>query len=127
MVACSGDGGIEVVDAWARPMAPVVEVGAIYVTVDNESSVADALTGASSTRCGAVQLHDTVLEESVMRMVELDTVDLEPGERLQMEPTGLHVMCLGVEEPFADGEELEVTLHFDRAGDVVSTVVVEER
>lgn len=123
---CAGDAGISVIDAWARPTAPVADVAAFYVTLENGGQ-ADTLHGASSDRCGQAEIHDNVLQDGIMTMRHLHSVEIGPGQTVEMGPAGMHVMCLGVEEPLVEGEDIALTLDFEYAGEVVAMVSVEER
>lgn len=111
------EAGIEISDAWAAPTPGGASVSAGYLTLENHGA-ADRLLGASSGRAGSVQIHTMDMADGVMRMRELQSVDLGAGETHALAPGGDHLMFIGVVTPFAEGEDIPVTLRFERAGDI---------
>jgi copper(I)-binding protein len=122
-------GPIVVSDAWVRPTAPFASVAAFYLTVENTTDRPDGLVAAESDRCPQIQLHRTELDGDTSRMREVEPGDLVvgPGEQLRFEPGGLHVMCLGFDEPFEPGQTPVLRLTFAEAGEIEITLTVEDR
>lgn len=123
-------GPIVVSDAWVRPTAPFASVAAFYLAVENTTgSAADELVAAESDRCPEIQFHRTELDGDTSRMREVEPGDLVvgPGEQLRFEPGGLHVMCLGFDEPFEPGQTPVLRLTFAQAGEVDVALTVEDR
>lgn len=129
VAACGGSNSMEVTDAWGRSSPQVAQAGAFYVTVENGTGTGDRLVAAASDRCGMTELHTTVMTDGVMSMrpAEADQLSIREGERLDMEPGGLHVMCMGLVEPLVAGEEIPLTLTFAEAGDIEVTISIEDR
>jgi len=125
-VACSGDVGLEIVDAWARPTPAVADSAAFYVSLSNDGPDV-ALWGAEAAICETTALHDSVLEDGVMKMRQVDTIVLKEGDDLVMQPGGLHVMCLGLGHQLMESEEIEVSLLLEDGGVVTAAVSVEDR
>ena len=122
--------GLAVVDAWTRPSPPTVDEAAIYVTVENRDAPDDRLIAAESDRCVVVTPHLTELDEDdVARMSEADAdqLGLAAGQRVEMSPTGLHLMCLGLTEQLAEGDRFDLTLRFAEHTPVTVEVRVEQR
>lgn len=112
-------GDIEIANAFARATLPNAPVGGGFMTITNKGSGDDRLIGAASDVAGDVQVHEMALEGDVMKMRGLeDGVVLPAGETVTLAPGGLHVMFMGLEQPFVEGECVEVTLTFEKAGDV---------
>lgn len=109
--------GIEVSDAWAAPTPGGASVSAGYLTLENHGA-ADRLIGASSGRAETVQIHTMDMADGVMRMRELESLDLGAGESHSFAPGGDHLMFIGVVTPFAEGEDIPVTLRFEHAGEI---------
>ena len=122
--------GMAVLDAWTRPSPPTVDEAAIYVTVENRDAPDDRLIGASSDRCVVVTPHLTEFgDDQVARMTEAeaDQLGLGAGERVEMTPLGMHLMCLGLADPFVDGERFALTLLFSDHAPIPVEVQVEHR
>jgi len=92
--------------------------GALYLTVDNQSDSADRLTTVSTTAAAVAEIHETSLEDGVMRMrPRPEGVSVPVGTPLRLEPGGIHVMLLQLTES-AQGAEVPVILEFEQAGPI---------
>ncbi|MCP5027239.1 MAG: copper chaperone PCu(A)C [Actinomycetia bacterium] len=61
-----------------------------------------------------------------MTMQEVTSIPVAVGETVSFAPGGLHVMLMGLVDPLEVGDEFDVTLTFENAGDVVVTVEVRD-
>jgi copper(I)-binding protein len=120
---------LTVIDPWTRPTAPGAESTAFYAVVENQTGADDRLVGADSPACGMTMLHSSVNTDGVMSMRPADPQELvvAAGDRLALEPGGLHVMCMGLTEPVEDGDLVSMTLEFERAGSMVVEARAERR
>jgi copper(I)-binding protein len=62
-----------------------------------------------------------------MRMRPVDGVALAAGERVALEPGGLHIMLMGVTRSLAVGDTIAVTLSFEQSAPLAILVPVEQR
>jgi threonine dehydrogenase-like Zn-dependent dehydrogenase len=89
---------------------------------------ADALIGASSPAADAVELHEMRMDGATMRMRAVDRIVVAPGAHLTMAPGGgYHLMFVRIRRPWAVGDDVPVTLVFERAGRVDVHLRVEPR
>lgn len=151
LAACSGagaDGGIEVADAWSRSSPMVAGAGAAYMTITNTGSEADALLGAASDVATTVEVHETVTMEApaatdgmggmetpaptdgtggeMMGMRPVERVEIPAGGTVKLEPGGYHVMLIGLKEELEVGSTIEITLTFEKAGEITVEAEVRE-
>lgn len=111
---------------WARTTAPQQANGGAYLTITNGGSTADRLLAAESPVAGRVELHThDVDSQGVMRMRQVEAIDLPAGETTALRPGGLHVMLIGLEDRLVEGEQFPLSLVFERAGRVEVEVTVE--
>ena len=117
LAACSGGREIIITDAMARPAPLEGGTGGAFLTIRNESGQTDRLRSATSPAAQTVELHETVDDHGVMRMVpQPDGWEVAPGGRLELKPGGKHIMLVGLVRPLAAGETIEITLNFEKAG-----------
>lgn len=110
-------GPIELAGAFTRAMPPASKAGGGFVTITNHSGEADRLISASSPSAGLVELHEMKMDGDVMLMREMeDGIEIPAGGMVLLAPGGLHVMFMQVPTPFVEGEEVKVTLEFEKAG-----------
>lgn len=108
---------LEVRDGWAAPTPRGVNVAAGYVTIINGTDADERLVSVSSPRAASVSIHEMSMDGAVMRMRALEGgLSLPHGETASFDPGGMHLMFTGVTAPFAEGEEIPVTLTFEHAG-----------
>lgn len=105
---------VQITHAYANQPPAGATVAAAYL--DITTSHGDILLAASSTAAGEVQIHASELIDGVMRMRPLSQVELPAGETVHFEPGGRHFMLLNLPEPLSAGDELSLTLQFERAG-----------
>lgn len=114
MVACSQAGPqLEVSGAWGRPSPGSAVNAAFYLTIQNSGRASDKLVGATIAACGAVELHQSLIDENnVMRMQRMAEIEIPAGEAIKLEVGGLHLMCLNKEIELTAGDQIPLTLSF---------------
>jgi periplasmic copper chaperone A len=124
--AAAQTGQVEVTDAWARPTIGQARNGAAYMRLTNRGQSAEKLVAVSSPVAGKVELHTTVRDGEVLRMREVPSVELKPGEAVAFAPGGLHIMLVGVREPLKAGQQFPMTLRFESGAQQQVTVAVRQ-
>jgi len=114
---------VRVVDAWSRPTPPGTDVGVAYFTIRN-SGRSDRLLRVSSPVARSAELHVSAVKDGVMRMQGLATVDVGSDAPVAFEPSGRHVMLMGLKHPLKEGDVFPLTLTFANAGQVHTSVRV---
>ncbi len=111
-------------DAWAAPTPGGVDVSAGYLTISNNGGAEDRLLAVSSPRAERVELHETTMDQDVMRMRPVNALVIPAGGEIALAPGGRHLMFYGVSPPFTLDEEIRVQLSFENAGVVEVTLPV---
>ena len=111
--------------AFARASATsMAKSGAAYVSVVNQGTEADRLLSISTPAARSAELHTTVMAGDVMKMIASGEIEVAAGGMLEMKPGGLHVMLMGLIAPLKQGETIEMTLRFEKAGEIKVMVPV---
>jgi periplasmic copper chaperone A len=110
--------GALVVDTpWARATPAGVQVGAGYLKVTNTGSEPDRLIGGSLADAASVEMHETQMTGDVAKMRRVDKgVEIKPGQSVEFAPGGYHLMLMGLKQPLKNGDVVQGTLVFERAG-----------
>ncbi|MGE0742800.1 MAG: copper chaperone PCu(A)C [Hyphomonadaceae bacterium] len=117
---------LEVRQAWATPTPGGVDVSGGYLVIDNNTSSADRLVSASSSRAARVEIHEMSMDGGVMRMRRIDGGLAAPANtEVALAPGGLHLMFMGVTQPFQIGEQIPLQLTFEHAGRIDVTLTVQ--
>lgn len=114
-------------DPYARVSSAMAQSGAAFMSIHNHNDFDDRLVGVGSDAAERAELHTHIQDANgVMRMVEIeDGIALPAGDTVLLERGGLHVMFLGLTEPLAHGDAVEVTLIFETSEPMTLTVPVD--
>ena len=141
----AAEGAVAVDGAWARTSPASATNGAAYMTLT--ASEDDALLGASvdASIAAMTQVHETVMAEGsgstmagmgsgtgstmamgdgAMTMKEVEEIELPKGEAVELKPGGYHIMLMELVKPLEKGTEIEITLTFEKAGELKVSVPV---
>lgn len=113
---------VTVSDAWVRgTVAPQKSTGAFMKL----KSAADAvLVGAASPAAKQVEIHEMAMVNNVMRMRPVQELALPAGKEVELKPGGYHVMLMGIDHQFKQGEVVAITLSVRGKDGKVQTVEV---
>jgi hypothetical protein len=109
----------------ARATAPGATTGVVFFTISNAGNTTDRLLRASTPIAAGVALHQMAVDEGMMKMRAVPSLELRPGARLELQPGGYHLMLLDLKQPLKAGEKFPITLIFERAGALTVPVQVE--
>jgi len=136
---CSSGGGtaeVKATDAWARASSAMASAGAAYMTIENTGSAADALIGASSPAATTVEVHETVVMGSpapgasadggMMGMQPVKRLEIPAGGTVELKPGSYHIMLIGLKQDLKVGDSVEITLTFEKVGEIKVTATVRE-
>ena len=65
------------------------------------------------------------MDGNVMKMREVDAIDLPPGQTVELKPGQLHLMLQGLKAPLKADGKVPLTLKFEKAGEVQVELKVE--
>lgn len=112
-------------NVWARPATKADALSAVYLTIENAGDQPDRLLHAHCDVAGTVELHETKIESGVMKMQPVDGIDIPAKGTVELKPGGLHIMLIGLTRDLNPSDEIELELHFDKAGHVPVKAVVQ--
>jgi periplasmic copper chaperone A len=114
---------VKVEDAWVRgTVATQKATGAFMrITVDKNAR----LVGASSPVAGIAEVHEMSMQGDVMKMRQVEGIDLPAGKAVELKPGGYHVMLMDLKGPVKAGDMVPLTLEFEDAGKLRFTQVVQ--
>ena len=124
MVACSEkQAPLTASDVIVSKAVPGMPMSAGYFKLTNNSGQAVSISHVTSPQFASVQMHETIIEDEVARMVQLEILTLQPREIVSFERGGKHLMLMqpsddidSVTLQFFAGESLllSVSTDFDR-------------
>ncbi len=130
LAACSPQGPALVVrDPWARPSPQMADTGVIYMDIVNRGNEEDALIGVQVDIAQMAEIHQSVMDENgVMKMqpVPEQRLPIPAKKKVSLAPQGYHIMLMGLKQPLEPGMVLQVTLRFEKSGEMTIEVPVRQ-
>jgi periplasmic copper chaperone A len=112
-------GDLVISQSWTRATPGGAKVGGGYLTITNNGTAPDRLSGGSSEVAGKIEVHEMSMNGGVMTMRQLeDGRTIAPGKSVTLAPGGIHLMLLDLNAPLKQGQSVPITLTFERAGPV---------
>ncbi len=121
-------GALVIDHPYATPTPPGARTGAVYFrALKNPGRDADRLLGASTPAAGSVEIHKTTMDGDVMRMRQIDALELPAGAEMKFRHGGeWHLMLIDLKAPLRKGDRFPITLRFERAGEREAMVWVQQ-
>ncbi|HEX4879960.1 MAG TPA: copper chaperone PCu(A)C [Limnobacter sp.] len=104
--------GVAVQGAWVRPTVGEQDATGAYFTLTSEQPI--ALVGVASPAAEVAEVHEMRMDGDIMRMRRAERIELKPGQPFELKPGGYHVMLMALNGPVQAGQELELSLQFER-------------
>lgn len=111
-VSASAADIITVTNPRIRATAPGQTVSGAFMTLVNSSEKAYALTSVSFSGAGMVEIHETSMNEGVMRMRKIDQISIPANGSAELKPGSYHIMLMGLAKPMTAGTSETLTLTF---------------
>lgn len=100
-------------DAWVRASVPHQQATGAFMTLT--ASDDSKLLGVSSPVAKTVQIHEMTMNGEIMGMREVPSVALPAGKAISLEPSGVHVMLMGLVDQVREGQQVPLTLTVENA------------
>jgi len=98
-----------------------------YLTMENHRDQAITIVKVASPAFANLEMHETVIENEVARMIPLAPLVIEPDSAVVFEPGGKHLMMWGVANDIAPGVAVTIEFHDDASGLVTVATTVRSR
>ena len=102
---------LDIDDAWVAEAPPVAPVMGGYMKIENETDKLISITRASCPDFETVEIHEMSMSGGMMKMREIEKLDVPAGGKVELKPGGYHLMLIKPKKPFKKGDSLTVTLH----------------
>lgn len=122
-------GELEIAHPWSQELPPNAPTVAAYFVIQNHGKAADKLLSVDSPIAGIAQLHEHVMQNDLMKMQQVPTVEIPAGGGVTFAPMAYHVMLLELKDRslLSDGKRFPLTMHFEKSGDVTVEVTVQKK
>lgn len=104
---------VSVTAPWVRATVPAQKSTGAFMHL--QSATAARLVGVSADVAGTVELHQMEMSGDVMRMKQVDGIDLPAGKGVNLASGGYHIMLVGLKRRLREGEAVNLTLVLEHA------------
>ena len=102
-----------------RLMPPGAPMTAGYFVITNNTENDITLVGVSSSKYNSIEIHDTVKEGDVMKMVKQDAVTISANSKFEFKPMSYHLMFMMPKENLKENQKVDVTF-YTKSGETFS-------
>lgn len=94
---------VKVKDAWSRATAPGQDSAMVQLVITSKKAA--KLVGVACKDATTAELHSMVMEGDLMKMRQVDSIDLPAGKAVDLGEAGYHLMLLGLKKPLEAGKK----------------------
>ena len=115
---------VSVEGAYIRSSIPGTTITSSYMIIENKGEKTVTLLGASSKISPRIEIHQHSIVDGMMRMRQVDSIDITAKQRIVLQPSGLHLMLFDIKKPLQAQQKVELTLNFSNKPAVTIQVPV---
>lgn len=102
---------VAISDPWVRATVPMQKATGAFMLLSSKQH--KHLVEARSAIAGAVEIHEMTMQDNVMRMRAVQSLDLPAGKLVELKPGGYHMMLIGLKQQVKEGDLVPITLTFE--------------
>ena len=107
---------ITIVQPYARETPAGSTNGVAYLQIQAAPGIPDALIAVETPAAVRAEIHSHTMVGDVMQMRRIDSLELNPGGLVALEPRGNHIMLMDLKSALKVGDKVHLTLTFKSAG-----------
>ena len=108
---------VSVTAAWVRETIGAGKTSAGYGRIVN-TGAADRLLSVTTPAAGLAEVHQSVDQGGIMRMVAVKGLEIPANGEAVLKPGGYHIMIMNAQKPFKVGDTLDLVFTFEHAGKI---------
>ncbi|MSQ69879.1 MAG: copper chaperone PCu(A)C [Betaproteobacteria bacterium] len=110
LIAMSSMAQVVVTKPWVRGTVPGQKATGAFMEISSAEPV--ELVSIASPAAGLVEIHEMILEGTVMKMRAIAKLDVPAGRKVELKPGGYHVMMMELAKPLKKGDTVPLKLIF---------------
>jgi len=120
----SAEAELQVSEPWVREAPPTSRVLAAYLTLVNTSDNTITVTAISSPDFENAEIHRTVIEDGIARMLPVKQLEVPANGQLALEPGGHHLMLFEPRQPLTEGETVTLVIQRNNGEQITTSAPV---
>lgn len=118
---------VTVKEAWIPEAPPSAQAMGAFMTIENSDAQAVKVVKASAPNFDRVELHESIEENGMHKMVAQPFLSIPAKGSLELKPGGYHVMLIGVQQPSKAGDVIPIELTLDNGQKIMVNTSVYKR
>ena len=122
-------GDLTLTAPFSRATPPGAPVGGGFLTIANTGAQDDRLVAVrADSITDRAEIHEMAMQGEVMQMRQLpEGLPIPAGATVELKPGGFHLMFMDLKRPLVEGESFNITLAFEKAGEIELPVAIGPR
>lgn len=112
LTAMSASAEVTIENPYARAVPPGQMNSASFMVLKNTDEKDVTLTSGSSSVAKTVELHNHINEDGIMKMRQVDGINIPALGKESLQPGGYHIMLIGLKQDLIEGQEIDLELEF---------------
>ncbi len=117
---------IDIDNATIRLMPASAKMTAGYFIFANKDNKEIVLVGAKSNFFKHIEIHQSLKDGDVMKMIKKNSVSIPPNSKLEFKPMGYHLMLMQPIDKISENQSIEITLSFANGESMDTQFVVKK-
>ncbi|MBF8179268.1 copper chaperone PCu(A)C [Herminiimonas contaminans] len=101
---------VTVTDPWVRATVPTQKATGAFMQLTSKT---DARLIEARSPGLVTEIHEMAMKDDVMRMRQIDGLDLPAGKSVELKPGSYHVMFFDIKKQIKEGDVIPLTLVFE--------------
>ena len=114
LVASAAMAKVTVTEPWIRATVAQQPTAGAYMQLHSTANA--RLVSAQSPVANRVEVHEMSMQDNIMRMRQLESLDLPAGKTVELKPGAYHLMMFGLKQSLKDGDHVPMTLTIEQGG-----------
>ena len=110
-IATAAQAQVVVGEPWVRATVPQQNGTGAFMQLTSETDT--KLVDADSPVAKYVEVHEMAMEDNVMKMRQIQGLELPAGQTVELKPGGYHIMLIDLHGQVKEGEQVPLTLIFE--------------
>ena len=99
---------VTVTEPWVRATASYQKSSVAFMQITSSDDA--RLVKADSPVANAVEIHEMVMKNNVMKMQAVPAIDLPAGKAIELKPGGFMVMLTGLKQQLREGDTIPISI-----------------
>lgn len=125
-ISFSSFAAINVSEPYARATPPHAPNSAAFMMLKNSGDETVSLLNAKTPAAGVLELHTHAMHDGMMKMRQVESIEVPANGMTELKPGGLHVMLFDLQKPLKEGETLPLTLTFSDGTQITQEVPIKK-